>query len=312
MTPSQLSGARLFSESARRVVDHLSRHTPMSDWSVSRVVGGEQVHVHVEGNEVVEQGTRVPWEETFCRRMSLGAARIVPDSTRDPDYSDLDAAQAVRAYAGFPLTDDAGDLFGVLCGLGAQPLPHAEAIDADLVSLLGDLLSAQLVSCRELDRERHESLLARAEAHSDALTDLLNRRGWDLVVAEAQERLDAYGDAVSVMMIDLDGLKEVNDREGHLSGDALLVRAAEALRGVAGVDDHVARYGGDEFAVLSDGITGDAAEGHLACFLEALAAAGVAASGGVATAPATPGGLGEALRAADLAMYARKRGRQRA
>lgn len=61
-------GADAFSEAARKVVDCLSRHTPLSDWSVSRVAGEEQVHVHVHHGEFIDTGTR-------CRGVTRSAAR---------------------------------------------------------------------------------------------------------------------------------------------------------------------------------------------------------------------------------------------
>lgn len=306
--PSTTSlGARLFAESSRRVIDHLSRHVSALDWSVSRIADGAQVHVHVEGNRVVSPGTEVPWESTFCNRMTQGAARIVPDARQDPDYADLEATDRVRAYAGVPLHDDEGDAFGVLCGFGPQPMERT-TVDEELITLLGDLLSAQFIASRRLDQQEHDAAVARAEACTDALTDLLNRRGWELAVAEAQSRLATYGDPVAVIVIDLDGLKEVNDTQGHAAGDQLLVRAAQILRAAA-PKDHVARYGGDEFTVLSYGLGTDAVEAHLAMLLAALAEADVAASGGAAAAPTRADGLRVAFEAADRAMYAHKRNR---
>lgn len=106
-------------------------------------------------------------------------------------------------------------------------------------------------------------------------------------------------------MIDLDGLKETNDTLGHAAGDALIQKAAAAIRAGVRSDDPVARIGGDEFAVLLRDCTTGAAAERGDGIRRSLAAAGVLASVGVAA--AEPGdGLVAALRAADAAMYAEK------
>src|SRR5690606_4746516 len=178
----------------------------------------------------------------------------VPNSRIDPNYSDLKAAERVGAYAGFTIHDDRGEMFGVLCGARPEPLESDEVIDEELVHLFSDLLSAQLELARRADRGRRDAEIAEARAHSDVLTGLLNRRGWDRVMDEAQERLDGFGDAAAIVMIDLDGLKSVNDTDGHLEGDRLLSRAATAIREACPPGSHAARFGGDEFGVLVSGV----------------------------------------------------------
>ncbi len=306
---SPAAGADAFAEAARRVVDYLSRRTPLRDWSVSRVAGGEQVHVHVHHDELLDTGDRVPWDDTFCRQMSRGAAHVVPDALEDPDYAGLPDAGDVRSYVGYPITDD-GALFGVLCGVGAEPLPGADTVDADLVELLSALLSSQLSVARAADRERRRATIAAALADTDELTGLVNRRGWDAIVADAQQRIDAFGDPVAIAVIDLDGLKTANDVLGHEAGDELLRRAADALRTAASPQDRVARYGGDEFAVLSNNIGAESLSDHFARFEQALVEHGVAASLGHSL--TGPGELtvAEAFRRADALMYAAKRDRR--
>ncbi|MET0951847.1 MAG: sensor domain-containing diguanylate cyclase [Aeromicrobium sp.] len=309
-THETVIGSDLFSASAQRIVDYLSAHTPLTDWSVSRVSGGEQVHVHVHPESFLTTGQRVPWDETFCIRMYHGASRIVPDSHLDPDYADNPDAQVVRAYAGFPITDDDGELFGTLCGVANQPLVDESAIDADLLALMGELLSSHLAMSRIADRERRSVEIAGALASEDALTGLVNRRGWDLLVTDAQQRVDAYGDLVAVAVLDLDGLKQINDTEGHQAGDELIRRAASALRAAARPADRVARYGGDEFAILSNNVPVPDLPGHFARFTDALAEHGVSASMGFAQ--TNPGlvTMQEAFSRADKAMYDQKQSRR--
>ncbi len=307
-TWAEVSGADLFSASAQRIVDYLNAHTPMSDWSVSRVTNGEQVHLHVHDEGLLAVGQRVPWAETFCIRMLGGASRLVIDSQADPAYADHPDAAGIRSYAGFPILDDDGSTFGTLCGAGAEPLADADAVDAELIELMGELLSSQLAMARSADRDRRAAEIAEALAQRDALTGLTNRRGWDMLVADAQQRIDAYGDPVAVAVIDLDGLKAVNDAKGHNAGDELIRRAANALKAVAGSGDRVARYGGDEFALLSNNVTVADIPAHFGIFLDAMKSRGVDASiGHAATGPGTS--VTDAFAQADADMYASKLGR---
>jgi diguanylate cyclase (GGDEF)-like protein len=99
--------------------------------------------------------------------------------------------------------------------------------------------SRQLV--RELDRLSYE----------DALTGLANRRAWDEAVKRECARLQRQPAALSVLLCDVDFLKEVNDRFGHPIGDAVLRAVADSLASRAREADLVARLGGDEFAILA-------------------------------------------------------------
>ncbi len=303
-------GADAFSAAARAVVDYLNQNTPLSDWSVSRIAGGEQVHVHVHHEQFLEVGTRVPWDETFCRQMTTTGKHVVTDSAQHPELACLPASADVRAYVGFPITDDDGALFGTLCGVDSRPLAGADDVDAELVRLLSTLLSSHLATARSADRERRAAQITAALADVDALTGLMNRRGWDTVVADAQQRIDAFGDLVAVAVVDLDGLKSVNDTQGHTAGDALLRRAAEALAAAESEGDRVARLGGDEFTILTNNVGVADLPAHFGRFDAQLAERGVAASIGHAFTGPGELSVAEAFRRADAAMYEAKRARR--
>ena len=149
-------------------------------------------------------------------------------------------------------------------------------------------------------------------ARCDPLTGLGNRLAWDESLVSAQEAVDA-GRCVTVLTLDVDGLKHVNDTCGHEAGDKLLQRCADVLRDHGRHDDVCVRLGGDEFAVLMPH-AGPFAERRLATLSDWLGGATscqrtVAASIGMAT--AYPGGrVADAAREADAAMYAAKRVRR--
>lgn len=87
-------------------------------------------------------------------------------------------------------------------------------------------------------------------AHRDVLIDLPNRRGFMRQLETTIDRVNRYGDTASVMFVDLDGLKVINDTFGHQAGDEALMQVAEVLSNGVRKSDCVARLGGDEFAVL--------------------------------------------------------------
>ncbi|WP_240670032.1 GGDEF domain-containing protein [Actinoplanes solisilvae] len=180
--------------------------------------------------------------------------------------------------------------------------------------LIGALVAArQLVAFQDntalIDRLREQETRLWSLAHFDGLTGLANRRHFHDQVVHALATAEA-----SVLVIDLDGFKAVNDTMGHAAGDALLTAVADRLRGAIRAVDVAARLGGDEFAVLLTGCPVDEAERTAERILTALTVPerieGVpvraAASIGVAVAR-TGADVGSLLREADLAMYGAKR-----
>lgn len=109
-------------------------------------------------------------------------------------------------------------------------------------------------------RARAERDYLQTLAYTDALTGLQNRRGLAEVLDKGLEHATAES-PISVFVIDLDGFKPVNDRHGHEGGDELLTIVAQRLRGSVRAQDTVARTGGDEFVIVANGLSPDAAAG---------------------------------------------------
>jgi diguanylate cyclase (GGDEF)-like protein len=150
---------------------------------------------------------------------------------------------------------------------------------------------------------------AEALAATDALTGLGNQRAWWERIAEEDARIERSEASDVIAVVDLDGLKTVNDERGHLHGDLLLRLTAQTLRRVVRSCDVLARVGGDEFAVLAVDFVGEPSVlGER--ISAALAAAGIQASVGVAS-PSAGTSLIDAYDRADRAMYAQKRNRHR-
>jgi diguanylate cyclase (GGDEF)-like protein len=138
---------------------------------------------------------------------------------------------------------------------------------------------------------------------TDSLTGLANRRHMDVVMEHAWAAA-RRGEPLTVMVLDLDGFKAVNDREGHDAGDAVLRDVAQALMGEARGSDVVVRYGGDEFLVILPGGT-PAAAYALADRVRVRLAGRVGVSEGVAVYSSCMESAGDLVREADRALYER-------
>ncbi|MBT5774842.1 MAG: GGDEF domain-containing protein, partial [Dehalococcoidia bacterium] len=103
---------------------------------------------------------------------------------------------------------------------------------------------------RDVTVERRERERLQTEASTDPLTGLANRRLFDQTLSEKFEAARRQHTPLSLLMLDLDHFKQVNDEHGHPAGDAVLKNVARVLKRVARRDDLVARTGGEEFAIV--------------------------------------------------------------
>ncbi len=130
--------------------------------------------------------------------------------------------------------------------IGAHDFLVKPFAEQELVARCANML--KIKSLQERLREARRQL--EEQSITDALTGLKNRRFFDERLHEEFRRAQRYGDTLSLIMIDLDHFKDVNDRHGHPAGDVVLREAAALIRASIRDPDICARYGGEEFAVI--------------------------------------------------------------
>ena len=244
-----------FAGASREVLSFLHQRIGMDLWMVSRADNEDWVVLTAEDHGYgVKQGDVFRWADTFCSRMVRGEGpRIAPRAVDVPAYAELPFTRQlpVGAYVGVPLVDGEGQLFGTLCGLNPQPMPAAIVDEQPMVEVLADMLSGLLSAELSTTALTREAETARSEALTDPLTGLANVRGWETALAAEEERCRRYGATACVVAIELDGLKAPGvswaARDAY---DAVLVRAAQALRQTVRKPDTLARLDDDRFVVL--------------------------------------------------------------
>jgi diguanylate cyclase (GGDEF)-like protein len=243
-----------FRAACQVVLDYLNAAMPMTVWSVTRVENDRQTFLYVADNDYdLTVGSSHPWQESLCINMVAGTApRVAPDAQAVPIYAAASEKLAIEigAYAGAPIAEPDGTLFGVICGLDRTPR-HDLLQFGPILTVLSELLTLALASDRALDNAEFASKTALTFATTDSLTGIHNRRAWDDQIAALDLDFATYADPTVVVVIDLDNLKQVNDGPGgHRLGDQLLRSAADVMRRHIRSHDFLARLGGDEFGII--------------------------------------------------------------
>ena len=272
-------------------------------------VESSQVWLWDELGEAVELAS---WRSDGLNReplsaVELEAARALVDPNLAFQLVDLGRprrrSHRARSLVWLPLRANAKEL-GALVGVNGATA-RVDPTQSDTAAVLAAHVAASLDSAVALRRERHSAV-------TDSLTGILNRRGFEEVLerelASAQERRIS----LSLLVIDCDDFKEINDRAGHEFGDALLREVAEVLVVALPEGAGAARLGGDEFVVMLPGAGAEAAEA-LGRQIRSVLAAGLTDAGfplrisaGISTYPFDGAGPSGLLRAADQALYAAK------
>lgn len=277
---------------------------------VCRFSGTRAVVVGSWGSGALERGG---W-------FSLYGSRVMADivkgkATRVDDYGALDGRDPTGSQVLHPSQYGAvaspiwvgSELWGVLVVVRAHSVSDIPAGAEARLGRFAELVTLAVTAAEE--RQRLQGL-----ATSDPLTGLSNRRAFDQRLEAETERSARHGHALSLVILDIDHFKAVNDTWGHQLGDDVLVEFARRLLNQARGSDLVARIGGEEFAWLLPDAAADGAADAVERLREYVAAQAFATVGhvtfsaGVADVTAVGCGPSDLMAAADAALYRAKRG----
>ncbi len=202
---------------------------------VSLVDADRQWFKSRQGLDTIE----TPRDVSFCTHtIKRNEPMMIKDALKDERFrhSPLVTDEPnIRFYLGIPLTSPDGYNIGALCAIDRKPR---------------DLLSVEIELLRDLARLVVDELELRQIAITDSLTGAQTRRSFELDVEKEMDRSRRYNRPASLIVLDLDHFKRVNDANGHAAGDAVLQAVVSRCKASLRSNDVLGRLGGEEFAIL--------------------------------------------------------------
>lgn len=173
----------------------------------------------------------------YCERViNTGNMLLVPDASKSDEWrNNPDMKFNMKCYLGFPIRLPSGNYFGTICMLDDKG-NHFSQDMKDFMEKMRNLIESYL-------NLLHLSI-------TDQLTGLYNRAYLDIKVAEELRSTDQSRKAITLLLLDIDYFKKINDTFGHLAGDQVLKSFAKTIAASVRSTDMVFRFGGDEIIVL--------------------------------------------------------------
>jgi diguanylate cyclase (GGDEF)-like protein len=302
------------------LVNRIASEMPVSSVGVTLIIPehGPRYAAASDADALRFEQLQSDFEEGPCvRAYETGQACLAPDLATDhrfPEYCAAARDAGLQAAFAFPLHYDR-------TRLGALDLYRTSpgGLSSDLLEeaqILADVVSAYLVNAQARADLREAAARLQAEAHRDPLTGLANRGLLMERLEQAFRRRERSRRAPAVLFLDLNGFKAINDEHGHACGDLLLIAVGERLTRAVRVADTLARWAGDEFAIVCEDLEAPDAVTSLIARIKAEfqqpfvlgdETVQVTPSIGVAFAAASGGSPDTLLRDADRDMYRNKR-----
>lgn len=252
---SDLTAAEIYRVLARRIARALDlRHCSIVLGSAEDAVG--IVVATYDDPSITDLQVRIERYPELERALQTGRPVLVGDVMHDPMFADVrelwkreGRTPPVRSVLTIPFTLDRrrAGVFFLRTERGERTLSAEDADFAEIVirAAVAAIRRAQALDSTRADNRRLEEL-----ATTDSLTRLMNRRALLERLSVEVDRARRFKSQLSLLMVDLDHFKSVNDQHGHLVGDAILRQMGTLLAGVVRTIDVVARYGGEEFVLI--------------------------------------------------------------
>ena len=254
-----IASAANLTETMRAIMDKIGEIFAPTYWSIllRDLKTGELEFSMVVGSGVEDlKGVRLPRGKGIAGWIAEnGEPLMIEDVGRDSRFEsgiDEQTQFTTKSIIGVPLKTQRR-VFGVIELINALEKAPFTAYDLKILSTIGDFAAIAIEKVYYLTAYRRM-------ATTDALTGVYNRRSFDSFFDRELEKTRRKSTVMSLLMVDIDDFKEINDRHGHEAGDRALIRVAETLKNNTRKVDYVCRYGGDEFVVLMPDTTRQAAE----------------------------------------------------
>jgi len=252
------------------------------------------------GDRIQLKGTAYEWLAAHM------VAAVEPDLLQESRFttSKYHLKQGIRSIVYLPLVRE-GNVTGSITLASRQPHAYGHR-HIGILERLTPLIAAQIENAR-LYGEAVET------ARIDELTSLYNRRAMNEMIASEIERCSRYGGTFSLIILDIDTLKNINDTYGHLTGDEYLRQVGTIIKTTVRSTDRAFRYGGDEFAILLTHTTTDDATVVAERVRQQVASVTgdidipITCSLGIASWPAGGPDVNDIINTADAALYQAKR-----
>ena len=213
----------------------------------------ERIRVVATGPASAMLGSRNAIDEGAAGQVYKTGQTVLVNNYKQWEHRVQPAETLAEAVVYFPLKN-AGEVVGIIGLWHTEPDRSFSANDVEMLDQIANLASIAYENAflyreaqREINERKETEMLLQYRSFHDTLTGVYNRAYFEEEMQRIDKRLDG---TIGLIMIDLDGLKLINDTMGHEQGDILLTSAAHILASSVRGSDVVARIGGDEFAVL--------------------------------------------------------------